>query len=650
MPYSNQTTITLLQSSNEAIATLTKDGHILKANSQFRKITDQKTTMTDSIAFSNLFPTEMTDNLDIALETVVTTGQEISFLITHTGVLRRILFIPSRDHDNTITTITAVIDEVAAQTGYNDTISENKEIWDTILSLTSQTGSRQQTWQSCFSPTLPDLCRTLIADRIFIARKNGQHIDNQRSSIDYPNDILYRWFFSFDPWMSKLKDGETIHSTYSHSSKTEQDILKKENIKTLLLLPVFLEGEFWGVFGMLKSNENVPFTNQQVNTLRFLRNILALHVVNQKNRYELKRLTTVIEQSEDCIMITDPDLVILYTNPACKQVTGYSSAELTGEKVQKLHKNDNRQRIWKEINTTLKHRKKWQGQFINKRKDNTLFEEEMIVSQVHDQQGKIKNLVFIKRNITEAKRLESIAEAANLMDNIGFIFTSLRHELGNPINSLKVSLSIIESNLDNYDKNDIKRFLSRNLSDIKRVEYILTTLRNFSVFEKPKIEPVNMVNMLKKFTNLIQPDIEEKDIKLAFNISDDQMIGLIDPRAFLQVMLNLTTNAIDSLDNIADKRITITIHQIENNQISVSIEDNGCGLDKKEQANLFKPFFTTKPKGTGLGLVIVKKMLAKMNCSIDIKSKKSVGTRALIITPSPRRSLTQNKKHTFSDN
>ena len=147
-----------------------------------------------------------------------------------------------------------------------------------------------------------------------------------------------------------------------------------------------------------------------------------------------------------------------------------------------------------------------------------------------------------------------------------------------------------------------------------------------------------MVDLIHKFTSLIRPDLQLKNIKLIINISDKKMIGRIDPRAFHQVMLNLTTNAIDAVKKTTNKRITITMYEEENNQINLTIGDNGIGIDEAEQANLFRPFFTTKPKGTGLGLVIVKKMLAKMNCSIDIYSRKSVGTQIFIIIPAQKKS------------
>jgi signal transduction histidine kinase len=219
------------------------------------------------------------------------------------------------------------------------------------------------------------------------------------------------------------------------------------------------------------------------------------------------------------------------------------------------------------------------------------------------------------------------------MDNIGFIFSSIRHELGNPINSIKVSLSVLDSNLELYDKNNIKRFIKRSLSDIGRVEYLLKTLKNFSIFERPIIEKTNMTTLLDKFVTLIATDLQQKKIHLSTSIAKEPCFGMIDPRAFQQVLLNIIANAADALAEKEHKNISLGMLTEENGQINIIIGDNGCGISDYDQANLFKPFFTTKPQGTGLGLVIVKKMLSKMNCSIDIHSKSNVGTRIIIVIP-----------------
>ena len=142
-----------------------------------------------------------------------------------------------------------------------------------------------------------------------------------------------------------------------------------------------------------------------------------------------------------------------------------------------------------------------------------------------------------------------------------------------------------------------------------------------------------MTALLNKFLTLIATDLKQKDIQLTTNIPKEPRIGMIDPRAFQQVLLNLIANAADSLTETLKKNISLTMLQKENGQINIIIGDNGCGINDHEQSNLFKPFYTTKPQGTGLGLVIVKKMLSKMSCSIDIRSKNNMGTKVLIVIP-----------------
>jgi PAS domain S-box-containing protein len=394
-----------------------------------------------------------------------------------------------------------------------------------------------------------------------------------------------------------------------------------------------LKNKLWGVIGMDKLTSTKAFTPQQLKGLQFIANILTMTIRNQQDRAERDRLVSVIEQSNDCTLITDLAGQILYSNAACEAITGYSQTELMGTNIKALHPDSGTDHtIWQQLTTALSNGHKWQGQFTNQRKDHTFYEEEMLLSPAYDHQGQIASQVIVKRDITEKKRLESIVEAANLMDNIGFIFSSIRHELGNPINSIKVSLSVLDTNLERYDKNNIKRFINRSLADIGRVEYLLQTLKNFSIFERPIVQKTDLTALFTKFIALVATDLNRKNIRLTANLPTTTSIGMIDPRAFQQVLLNIIANAADALSETIGKNISITLKE-ENSKINIIISDNGCGISDSEQANLFKPFFTTKPKGTGLGLVIVKKMLAKMNCSVDIHSKVNIGTKVIIVVP-----------------
>ncbi len=513
-------------------------------------------------------------------------------------------------------------------------VSPDETIWECILQITDP-DALHSGWHTCFNKIQPKIRKALKADEFFLL-DNSPSVGTQKlfQNSDQNDTSSNNWILTVPGWMDRLCKGQFIHNLTEHFDPEEQSLLNQEGIKALLLIPLIVNKKLIAVIGLSRTNKTDLFSQQQINSLQFIGNILTMAISNQFDRSERDRLVTVVEQSSDCTIITDIKGSVLYANPACKEVTGFSPSEIVGSPIKHLYTPAIRNKIWKRMKKSIINGESWNGQFTNYRKDKTLYQEEMQISPVFDREGGVANQVIVKRNITEKKRLESIAEAANLMDNIGFIFSSIRHELGNPINSIKVSLSVLESNLETYDTKDIKRFVSRSLSDIGRVEYLLKTLRNFSIFERPDITKTDMGTLLDKLTQLTEKDLAKKYVMLAINHPHKTLTGMVDPRAFLQVLLNLIANAVAALEQTDNKQITLSLMQKQERQITLVIEDNGCGMDQDTVKNLFRPFFTTKPEGTGLGLVIVKKMLSKMNCSITANSEKWQGTRIEIIIPS----------------
>lgn len=94
-------------------------------------------------------------------------------------------------------------------------------------------------------------------------------------------------------------------------------------------------------------------------------------------------------------------------------------------------------------------------------------------------------------------------------------------------------------------------------------------------------------------------------------------------------MLNLLSNAADALEEIDAPVINISLSQ-SRKRIELQLKDNGIGMTEEQQQNLFKPFYTSKVEGTGLGLVIIKKLIAKMRATIEITSRLNVGTRVTL--------------------
>jgi len=236
------------------------------------------------------------------------------------------------------------------------------------------------------------------------------------------------------------------------------------------------------------------------------------------------------------------------------------------------------------------------------------------------------------RDITEKARLESIGSEINMMDNIKYIFSGIRHELGNPINSIKMALSVLKTKLDTCSRETIREYADRILAEITRVEYLLKSLKSFGMFDNPVIQNVNLGTYLHHFISLTAEDIEKRGIELQVVLNPEVQWILADPRALQHAILNLIINASDALKYSDDPTIHISTES-DKGIICIHVRDNGCGMSDEVQKNLFKPFYTTKSSGTGLGLTITKKMLTKMNGFIEVQSSKGAGTTASIYLP-----------------
>jgi PAS domain S-box-containing protein len=344
------------------------------------------------------------------------------------------------------------------------------------------------------------------------------------------------------------------------------------------------------------------------------------------------RLAAATESSADGIVITDLNGVIQYVNPAFERITGFSRGECVGRDVQVCSGSENERQFRGEIMEALSRDGIWRGCLVRTKKDGGSYQEERSITAVKDASGKVINYAHIVRDVTEKLRLESIAQAVNTMSNTAYIFSGIRHEIGNPINSVGTVLKLLKSSIDKYDKPAIHNYMDRALNEISTVEALLNNLKSFNMYENPKLGDVNLPDFMDKFLTLVKTDSEKKGVAIAASIAPDVRLCRADPRALQQVLMNVLTNAWDACGKGKDSRISIDVSK-HRGMVQIEVSDNGCGMSPDQQENLFKPFYTGKPNGTGLGLPIARKMLAMMNASIEVNSKKNVGTTASIQLP-----------------
>lgn len=346
---------------------------------------------------------------------------------------------------------------------------------------------------------------------------------------------------------------------------------------------------------------------------------------------ERARLASAVQSTAEAVAVTDHRGMIQYVNPAFERITGYSKDEIMGRDLHVLDSGRHDNAYYAQLREAIARDGVWNGQFLNRRKDGAIYYEDCTISPVRSPSGDIINYVSVRRDVTDKLRLESIAEAVNTMENIGYVFSGVRHEIGNPVNSLNAILTVLRAKLETLSPEAVREYLSRMSEQIGRVEYILRSLKSFNLYETQELSTVQLSSFMDNFLLLIRNDFAKNHIEIVTTLQPGLTVHA-DPRALQQVLLNIMTNAADAVKNEREPKIIITADRSAG-KVAITVRDNGPGIAEDKLKEIFKPFYTTKAHGTGLGLVIVKKMLTSMNGSIDIESRPDEGTSIYIAIP-----------------
>jgi PAS domain S-box-containing protein len=406
----------------------------------------------------------------------------------------------------------------------------------------------------------------------------------------------------------------------------------RHGFRSLAVIPIRYGGRLRGAIHLADQRENLV-SLKKVEYLERLGYIIGEADHRFRIEEERARLASALEATADGVVITDSSTgTIKYVNRSLEQMTGYAKEELMDQTVHLFDSGRQGAQFYKELRETLLRAGLWRGQMLSKRKDGTLYFEDSTVYPVIDQTGNILNYVTLKRDITEKLRLESIAESVNTMESIGYIFAGVRHEIGNPINAINMILGILSYKLPELSEDAVRDYLNRIAGQIERVEFLLKSLKSFNMFETQSPQTFLMAPFMEQFRPLVKDALESKGI--AFEVTMDRQADRVyaDPRALQQVLLNLITNASDALQKREHPKITVRIFSADS-MVGVAVGDNGSGIPAEKLKDLFKPFFTTKSTGTGLGLVIVKKMVTRMNGTVEVESSVDNGTTVTVSLP-----------------
>lgn len=351
---------------------------------------------------------------------------------------------------------------------------------------------------------------------------------------------------------------------------------------------------------------------------------VAQNVTERKRAEEKLYLRDrAIAASSNGIIITDPnqpDNPVVYVNPGFERITGYAAEELTGRNCRLLQGNDRDQPALDELREAIREERQCQVVLRNYRKDGTLFWNELYLSPVYDEDGKLTNFVGVQNDITERMQLEA---------NQQRFLANAAHQLRTPITAVVGAAELLETKKDATPAVR-HRLLNHILSEGRRMQQLAGTLLRLARagrdLREPSLELVDLSEAAQQAVERMEPLAANEGIML--RAEGKGALVHADPEWLQEMMLILLSNAIKH----SERGTNIWVRASGG---TIAVEDEGAGISPDDLPYVFERFYRGKGSsdGFGLGLSICRELTKRMRGSISIGSREGVGTAIKVELP-----------------
>ncbi|MFC5049269.1 nitrogen regulation protein NR(II) [Rubritalea spongiae] len=242
--------------------------------------------------------------------------------------------------------------------------------------------------------------------------------------------------------------------------------------------------------------------------------------------------------------------------------------------------------------------------------------------------------VMLVRDITKSKKeAEEMLESEKL-NALTLLAAGVAHEIGNPLNSLDIHLQLMQRKLRKLPKGDqdeLGALLATAQGEIHRLDSILKQFLHAVRPTAPERSKVHLHDALATTLNTLKAELESKHAKIILGLAESTPLLELDSTQIQQALYNLIRNAAQSLPASGG---TILIHSdVDENEVTLSISDNGSGISPEDMGSLYEPYRTTKKSGTGLGLIVVRRIIREHGGELEVQSEVGEGTTVTIHFP-----------------
>jgi len=241
--------------------------------------------------------------------------------------------------------------------------------------------------------------------------------------------------------------------------------------------------------------------------------------------------------------------------------------------------------------------------------------------------------VMILRDITESRRTAQQTIESERLNALTLLAAGVAHEIGNPLNSLHIHLQLMERSLQKLNDNpkaELQQSIDVARSEVDRLDSIVTQFLRAIRPSRPQLRPENLNTIVEEAVRFLTPEIQDRDIVVEQELRSDLPLLQVDRDQMKQAFYNVIKNSLEAMQRHGSLRIRT---DMDDTHVLIRFVDTGSGMSARNLSRVFEPYFTTKPSGSGLGLLIVRRIVREHGGELSIESSQGKGLTLTIRLP-----------------
>lgn len=368
----------------------------------------------------------------------------------------------------------------------------------------------------------------------------------------------------------------------------------------------------------------------------------GLQTVVQRLARERNFLETLFNRIEDGVVVTDEEGRVIYVNEAVAGLLGFTAEQAEGQPVTRLLPRMD----WEQ----LKRVDQAGGSGVVRQEFEVSYPTprflRLYAAPLDGEAAGSSGVALILHDATEARNKTAETIESERLHALTLLAASVAHEIGNPLNALHIHLQLMEREVRKLQRaaraedstaaeahaDKLEGYLNVAKGEISRLDYIVTEFLQAMRPTPPRLQPTALNEVIRETLEVLRPELENRKLRVAEKLGRSLPVPLLDAGQFKQVLVNLIKNAMQAMV----KGGTLTLESGANSKaVWVSVADTGVGIPSEQLKHIFEPYYTTKQKGTGLGLMIVQRIMRDHGGRIELESRVGQGTVFKLWLPAP---------------